>query len=254
MKTFSMMGAVVLVILLCSHPALAQKDTDLESLREDIRALKEGQQALQKEIAEIKAQMRARPAPAEFKEAVIDVAGDPFKGNPGATLALIEISEFQCPFCARHARETVPQIVREYVDTGKIRYYFLDFPLSFHQQAFKAAEAAACAGDQGKFWEMHDVLFENQKALAPDDLAKYAAGLGLDVPAFRGCLDGGKHADEIRKDIAEAQKAGVSGTPTSLLGWVQDGGKSVRAVKIVKGAQPFAAFKDAIESLLATQK
>jgi len=146
------------------------------------------------------------------------------------------------------------QIVKEYVDTGKIRYYFLDFPLGFHKQAFKAAEAGACAGDQGKFWEMHDMLFENQKALNPEDLVKYAEGLGLDMPKFKECLDSGKHADEIKKDMAEGQKGSVSGTPSSLIGWVQDDGKTVKAVKIVKGAQPFAAFKDAIESLSAPKK
>jgi len=138
------------------------------------------------------------------------------------------------------------------VDTGKIRYIFLDFPLGFHKQAFKAAEAGACAGDQGKFWEMHDVLFENQKAIKPEDLVKYAEKLGLDMSKFKECLDSGKHADEIKKDMSEGQKAGVTGTPSSLLGWVQDGGKTVKAVKIVKGAQAYPAFKNAIDELLKT--
>lgn len=98
------------------------------------------------------------------------------------------------------------------------------------------------------------MLFENQKALNPEDLVKYAEMLGLDMPKFKDCLDSGKHADEIKKDMAEGQKAGVSGTPSSLIGWVQDDGKTVKALKIVKGAQPYAAFKDAIESLLAPKK
>ena len=98
------------------------------------------------------------------------------------------------------------------------------------------------------------MIFENQKAINPEDLVKYAETLGLDMPKFKECLDSGKHADEIKKDIAEGQKAGVSGTPSSLIGWVQDDGKTVKAVKIVKGAQPYAAFKEAIESLLAPKK
>lgn len=98
------------------------------------------------------------------------------------------------------------------------------------------------------------MLFENQKALNPEDLIKYAETLGLDMPKFKECLDSGKHADEIKKDMAEGQKAGVSGTPSSLVGWVQDDGKSVKAMKIVTGAQPYAAFKDAIESLLSPKK
>jgi len=98
------------------------------------------------------------------------------------------------------------------------------------------------------------MIFENQKAINPEDLVKYAETLGFDMPKFKECLDSGKHAEEIKKDMAEGQKAGVSGTPSSLIGWVQDDGKTVKAVKIVKGAQPYAAFKEAIESLLTPKK
>jgi len=148
----------------------------------------------------------------------------------------------------------VSQIEKEYVDTGKIRYFFLDFPLKFHAQAFKAAEAAECAGEQGKFWQMHDRLFANQKALKPEDLPEHAKALGLELSKFQKCLDSGKYADEINKDIAEGQKAGVTGTPASLLGWIEPDGKNVKAVKIIKGAQPYAAFKEGIESLLGTSE
>jgi protein-disulfide isomerase len=144
----------------------------------------------------------------------------------------------------------VKQIEKEYVDSGKIRYFFLDFPLGFHKFAFKAAEAGDCAGEQGKFWEMHDTLFENQKDLSPESLVKYAEKIGLDMPKFKECLDSGKYADEIKKNMAEGQKAGVTGTPSSLLGWVQPDGKSVRAVKKIVGAQPYSAIKEAIDSLL----
>ncbi len=101
---------------------------------------------------------------------------------------------------------------------------------------------------------MHDKLFENQKALNPEDLVKYAEGLGLDMPKFKECLDSGKTADEIKKDMSEGQKAGVRGTPSSLLGWVQEDAKSVKAVDIVKGAQPYAAFKASIDKLLNPDK
>jgi len=132
-------------------------------------------------------------------------------------------------------------------------YIFLDFPLGFHKLAFKAAEAGACAGEQGKFWEMRDSLFKNQKDLTPESLVKYAEKIGVDMPKFKECLDSGKYTDEIKKDMAEGQKAGVTGTPSSLLGWVQPDGKSVKAVKIVKGAQPYSVIKEAIDSLLNTK-
>lgn len=137
------------------------------------------------------------------------------------------------------------------MQTGKIRYVFKDLPLeSIHPQAFKAAEAAECSGEQGKFWEMHDLLFANPKALSPDDLSKHAKTLGLDMPKFQQCLESGKYASEIRKDMAEVQKAGITGTPAFLLGFIESDDK-VKAVRKISGAQPFAAFKDAIDSMLS---
>lgn len=101
---------------------------------------------------------------------------------------------------------------------------------------------------------MHEKLFENQKALNPENLVKYAESLSLNMDKFRKCLDSGKHSDGIKKDIAEGQKAGVTGTPSSLLGWIAADGRTVKAVKIVKGAQPYEKFKEAIEELLAGEK
>jgi predicted DsbA family dithiol-disulfide isomerase len=101
---------------------------------------------------------------------------------------------------------------------------------------------------------MHDKLFDNQKALNPEDLIKHAEALGLDMDKFKKCLDSGKHENEIKKDIAEGQKAGVTGTPCSLLGWIAADGKTVKAVKIVKGAQPYQKFKEEIEDLLTGKK
>ena len=147
----------------------------------------------------------------------------------------------------------MPQIEKEYVDTGKMKHVFMDFPLAMHKDAFKASEAGLCAGDQGKFWEMHDRLFANQQALKQEDLIKHAEALGLDAAKFKDCLDTGKHAEEIKKRTAEGQKAGVTGTPAFLLGFVEPEGK-VKAVKKITGAQPYASFKDAIDSLLTPEK
>lgn len=101
---------------------------------------------------------------------------------------------------------------------------------------------------------MHEKLFENQKALNPEDLGKHAEAIGLNKETFQKCLDSGKHADGIKKDIAEGQKAGVTGTPSSLLGWIEPDGRTVKAVKIIKGAQPYQKFKEEIEELLAGKK
>jgi protein-disulfide isomerase len=130
----------------------------------------------------------------------------------------------------------------------------MDFPLeSIHPQAFKAHEAAHCAGDQQKYWEMHHRLFANQRALGVDDLHGHARALGLDAPGFRQCLGGGKHAPRVRRDLETGQRLRVTGTPTFFLGWAEPGNQ-VRLVRRIVGAQPYAAFKDAIDALLAERK
>ncbi len=147
----------------------------------------------------------------------------------------------------------MPQIEKDYIDTGKMKHVFMDFPLPMHGNAMKASEAALCAGDQGKFWEMHDKLFANQQALGQEGLLKNAEALGLDMTKFKKCLDSGKYAAEIQKEIAEGQKAGVSGTPAFLLGFAEPDGK-VKATKKIVGAQPYASFKTAIDDMLSSKK
>jgi protein-disulfide isomerase len=129
----------------------------------------------------------------------------------------------------------------------------MDFPLALHQNAFKASEAGLCAGDQWKFWQMHDKLFANQQALKKEDLINHAKALGLDTKRFKECLDSGKHAEEIRTRMAEGQKAGITGTPAFLLGFIGSDGK-VKAVKKIVGAQPYASFKAAIDKMLSPKK
>jgi len=129
-----------------------------------------------------------------------------------------------------------------------------DFPLPMHRQAFKAAEAARCAADQGKFWEMHAQLFHNQGALEVEALTRYAEALGLDLPKFQQCLQEGRHAEAIRRDLEEGRRAGVRGTPTFFLGFLESEGTRVKVQKVIVGAQPYTAFKEAIESLLAAPK
>ncbi len=147
----------------------------------------------------------------------------------------------------------MPEIEKDYIETGKLKHVFMDFPLPFHANAEKAAEAANCAADQRKFWEMHDKLFANQQALGQDGLLKNAEALKLDMTKFKECLDSGKHAEEIKKRMAEGQKAGVSGTPAFLLGFIEPNGK-VKATKKIVGAQPSASFKAAIDEMLSSKK
>ena len=132
----------------------------------------------------------------------------------------------------------------------KIRIVFKDFPLPNHAMAAKAAEAAHCAGDQGKYWEMHDRLFANQKALMPADLLTHAQALGLDQESFTKCLAGQMTA-RVRADLAMGAQAGVGSTPNFFVGVPQPGGK-IKVLRKLNGAVPFASFKSTIDGLLAT--
>ena len=170
----------------------------------------------------------------------ISVDDDPMKGNADAPVTIVEFSDFECPFCARFHSQTLKQLESEYIDTGKVKLIYRDFPLSFHQNAQKAAEAAECADDQGKFWEMHDAIFENQQSLSLSSLKQWAVQIGLDTGEFNSCLDSGKHAGEVQNDFQEGASYGVTGTP----------GFFINGIPLV-GAQPFSSFKQIIDSELS---
>ena len=125
---------------------------------------------------------------------------------------------------------------------------------SIHKNALKAAEASRCAGEHGKYWEMHDQLFANFTALETIDLFRYSQTLGLDPLKFQECMDSGKYVDNIRKDLMDGQKAGVRGTPTFFIGISEGDDSKIKVVKVIRGAQPYPIFKEALESILASQK
>jgi protein-disulfide isomerase len=232
----------------------AAQTTQSDDLKKSIDSLNDTQKAILKELQDIKKLLAnppaARPAADALPTAPISVTGEPFKGPANAKVAVIEFSDFQCPFCGRYDKDTYPQLLKEYVDTGKIKYVWRDYPLSFHPNAQKAAEAAHCAGEQGKFWDMHDRLFANQQNIAAADLPKHAEALQLNTSMFQQCLDSGRYAADIKKDIDLANSAGISGTPSFLIGTVQPNG-SVKVTNKLVGAKPYAEFKSAIDKLLS---
>lgn len=162
---------------------------------------------------------------------------DPVKGPADAPITIVEWSDYQCPFCAR-VNPTLAQVRQAYGD--KVRIVFKDFPLPNHAEAPKAAEAAHCAGDQGKYWEMHDVLFANQQALQVPMLKQHAATLKLDLAAFEQCLDSGKHAPRVAEGMRAGEALGVQSTPSLFVNG-----------RPVVGAQPFDYFKTVIDEELA---
>jgi protein-disulfide isomerase len=238
------LGAVV------SALGFAQQATN-DDLKKEIGVLQQAVQGMQKDLQEIKAMLAGRPGgPPSLVGPEIDIREGSLRVAQPTKLTLVEFSDYQCGFCARYMRQTYPQLESEYIKTGKVRVMMLDMPIeSIHKFAFKGAEATRCAGEQGKYWEMHDRLFAKQEALEP--WASHAEALGLDVAKFNACLDSGKFAASIRGDVAVAQKAGVGGTPAFMLARTDPNSSKVRVLAFLVGAQPFSAFKAQIDSLLA---
>ncbi|MBI2202498.1 MAG: DsbA family protein [Candidatus Rokubacteria bacterium] len=250
-----LLPAVLAIALLVGGgaPVAAQP---VEDLRKEIEALKQDQAAIRKEIAEIKALLRGRGAAAPSSGGLSDVRlavqGAPALGQDSARVTIVEFSDYQCPFCRRHSSDVFPEIVKDYVKTGKVRYVFRDFPIaSLHPQAHRLHEAAHCAGDQGRYWQMHERLFEESQRSDTKDLVARARALGLDGPRFERCLAGGVHATRVRQGVADAEKARVRGTPSFFLGFTERDGAPIQPQRLVVGAQPYEAFKQAIDGLLA---
>lgn len=166
-------------------------------------------------------------------------------GDPNAPVKIIEYADFQCPFCRNFTEDTEKQLVEAYINTGKVYFEYRSFANFIGEESARAAEAAYCAGDQGKFWEMHDVIYANQGAersgaLRDQRLKAFAAYIKLDVTAFNECFDGGKHKARVSKDGADARTATVSSTPSFFVNG-----------ELIKGAQPFSIFQQTIDALLA---
>jgi protein-disulfide isomerase len=227
------------------------------STKEEIQQLRIQVEEMQKDLAEIKKLLEkgARaPAPvaAGFRTQTISIGASPFKGKVDAPITVVEYSDYQCPFCARSYRDVMPKLQEEYIDTGKLRFVMREYPLSsIHKNATNASMAALCAGDQGKYWEMHDLLFENQKQLGVDNLKSFASTIGLDTASFNECLDGKKTSGKVQKDMASASKLGMGGTPGFFIGLTDlTEPDKVELSVYLKGAKPIDAFRAAIDDLL----
>jgi len=170
---------------------------------------------------------------------------DAVLGDKNAPITMIEFSDFQCPYCEKFFTGALPGIVENYIDTGKVKLIYRDYPLDFHLGALPAAEAAECAGEQDAFFDMHDAIFATvpEWSVLQDPLPtfkQFAVDLGLNSSKFDACLDSHEMQDEVNRDIQDGIAAGVSGTPTFF----------INGQKIV-GAQPYAVFSGIFDSILA---
>jgi protein-disulfide isomerase len=221
---------------------------ELAALRDDVDEIKEGLEEIKSRPAAPTTAPAARPPIPKTTSTPVQTAGYPFRGRKDAPVTIVEFSDYQCPFCRRHNAQTLPQILRDYVDTDKVRYVFVDNPIPSHRYAAKAAEAAHCAGDQGKYWDMHDHLFQNQSRIRPENFATLAQEVGLDTAAFTQCLDGGKHRAEVDAGRRLAAAAGARGTPSFVVGRTRSDG-SVTGDLIV-GAKAYPVFSERFAKFL----
>ncbi len=223
-STFALLGVIVLGIIFFVIPG---KSTNTNVVQQPTQGL---------------------PSPSARVEVSMD--DDPVLGEDDAPVTIIEFSDYQCPFCRKFWQDTFTQLKEDYIDTGKVKFVYRDYPLNFHPMAIPAAEAANCAREKGgdeAYFKMHDKMFEEQNKLdggsvqstvqfTKEDLKKWAKDIGYNIDS---CLDSGKHAQEIQDDFADGGSAGVQGTPAFFING-----------RLLSGAQPYAAFKQAIDAEL----
>ncbi|MGB9454667.1 MAG: thioredoxin domain-containing protein [Bryobacteraceae bacterium] len=209
-----------------------QGDQILQELRQ-IRQLLERQQ-----------QQQPAGPPAKIK---MNLEGAPVMGDKDAPITMVEFTDYQCPFCRQFYTQTFAELKKNYIDTGKVRFYSRDLPLdSMHPNAMRAAEAARCAADQGQFWKLRDVIGNHPDKLDLESLLADAEFLKLDVTAFRVCVVAEKHKSEIEADLMEAMRIGADGTPAFVLGKSTPQGVDG---DLVVGAQPYNIFDLKLRSL-----
>jgi protein-disulfide isomerase len=228
-----------------ANASLAQQ---MAELVREMRALRQEIAGLRQVVAGMRAGAPSAP-PTPPPPASVRLDDAPAMGAANAPVAIVEFSEFQCPFCRRHFEQTFSSIKQNYVDTGKVRYVFRNFPLvEIHANAKSAAIAAYCAGQQGDWWKMHDALFKNQERLGPALYDELAQAQGLDARKFVACRESKETEKKIDDDMAYGTSVGVQGTPNFLIGHLKNG--QIVDVQRVSGAQPLAAFTNVIDALL----
>lgn len=245
-----------------SHAQPLSTDPTIHSLRQDMDELIRGQIELQKQLQELKVMMASNNGNGACGQPqtpavnfIFDTAGSPVKGDAQAAVTMIEFADYQCPFCARFNAATFPQLDRDFIKTGKVKYVLRNFPLeNLHPFALKAAEALRCTDGGDTAWALREWMLTNQVNLTAESFVQFAQQTSLVTNTFDRCLQDGKVAAAVQAEAAEAGRVGVTGTPTFFLGLTDPAGTKIKVVKIIIGDQPYAEFKTAVENLLAGAK
>lgn len=226
-----------------SDAKIAALQSDMKTLSADVADMKKTLDTLYKLVSSRIAEETPKPA-----VSAIQLGADPVLGDRAAKVAIVEFSDYQCPFCREFQTQTMPGLKAQYIDTGKVQFIYRDFPLNFHPQAESAAVAARCAGEQNAYWQMHDRLFANQKQLGPKLYTELAAQLHLDAKQFDTCLNDAKFKGQFSGEINYGQQIGIDGTPAFFIGRIE--GDKLVDFKSIIGAQPADVFTKIIDSYL----
>jgi len=205
----------------------------------------------------IASQQSHAPPPYTAKDVQLSLNVDEAQigGNKKAAVVLIEFADYQCPYCRQFAAETMKQIERDYINTGRIGFIFRDFPIeSSHPYAFKASVAAQCASQQGRLWEMNHKLLAEPMALTPDDLLSQAGAIKLDMTKFRQCFESEGAEGRVRQGMREASQLGIDGTPMFLVGIRKPGTGTIKVLRMIEGGYPYDVFKATLETLIAAHQ
>jgi protein-disulfide isomerase len=208
--------------------------------------------AILKELQGIRQALERLPRPAapQPRQMAVSVDGVPSLGASDAKLAVVEFTDYQCPFCKRFFEDSYRALVGAYVKPGKVRFYAMNLPVSSHPNALQAAVSASCAADAGRFWDMHDHMQANPDHLDADSLVAFAASIGIDEPGFRRCLKDAKKAEQIKKETEDAVAKGALGTPTFIVGKIS--GTLVEG-EVLTGAVPLGEIEKALVRLSDTR-
>jgi protein-disulfide isomerase len=220
--------------------ALAQAQTQTDQILEELRQMR---RLLEELVKNSRGQGQNPPANSK-----IELGTAPILGEKSAPVTIVEFTDYQCPFCQRFHLSTFPLLKRDYIDSGKVRFVSRDFPLTqIHRHAFRAALAARCASEQGKFWEFRDQLQRSGEALELSNLLDYAGGLSLNVPSFKSCVESEKYKNAIENDMVQATGIGVNATPSFLVGKSTPAGVDG---ELISGAVPYEIFSARLKALL----
>jgi len=232
----------------------AASANDIKELKKQIELLRAQQKEMMKAISIIKDVATGKQPPLD--DVFISTKDARSEGDAKAQVVMLEFSDYQCPYCGKYANVTYSKIIDDYVKPGKVKYVLRNFPLEqLHPLAAKAAEAAECAGEQGKYWEMHERLLKNQGLLDAKEMPGHAVVLGLDPDKFKQCFESGKFTAKVKADQADGTKLQVTGTPTFFFGYPDEKDPSkLKAIKKLSGAQPVTAFTDILDNLLNPPK